>query len=136
MHHAFSPLLREDILIRLLPAHTTHRLSENNDKIRCCSRQRISVNNIFFSMTIIFPCTDMSRKNFPFALMSHLLAQDYVLNACTTFHMENTRIFLISSFIASLTVSHIASPTQKVNYYLFKRSYDTPYLNLIFLIEE
>ncbi|MDE8701324.1 C40 family peptidase, partial [[Ruminococcus] lactaris] len=30
VHHAFSPLLREDILIRLLPAHTTHRLSENN----------------------------------------------------------------------------------------------------------
>ena len=27
---AFNPLLREDILIRLLPAHTTHRLSENN----------------------------------------------------------------------------------------------------------
>ena len=52
------------IHIQLLPVRTTHRLSENNDKIRCCSRQRISVNNIFFSMIIIFPCTDMSRKNF------------------------------------------------------------------------
>ena len=28
---AFNPLLREDILIRLLPVHTIHRLSENND---------------------------------------------------------------------------------------------------------
>ena len=28
---AFSPLLREDILTRLLSVHTSHRLSENND---------------------------------------------------------------------------------------------------------
>ena len=59
-----SRFLERIIHIRLLPVRTTHRLSENNDKIRCCSHQRISVNNIFFSMIIIFPCTDMSRKNF------------------------------------------------------------------------